>query len=437
MPAPGIDHHAARIPAAYLGEMMARQLPSISVGGFPVAGQPLVMPRRDYDALLNATARLLQLQREAVAQLAPNSRGRLAALKGDPGAFPRFVADEAFELRHAIDMARADVVLSPAGPKFIEFNVGGGFAGMVQFEVLRRIWRTAAADHHDHPLVGQDPYHPFANLIARTCAEYDAPPAAVFLSSFDDSGRTVEELDSQLRFLRGHGVPAEYADVRSVDPADLLSRSPRPVGVVQLSEREALDNGWDLTALLELVSAGMIAIPSQSARLVDSKKAMALLSEGLPWMSEPDRDLVRRYLPWTRVVREQRVDWSGRTWDLPRLLAAEQHRFVLKGSAGLSGREVFFGAGCSSAEWHRLIATAVDTEYYIVQEVVDSLRLPVRVLHDASGTHDYRTVKMVVSPFCLGGVPVGCHARMDPAEGIGLVTRGTGAFPGCLLGAPS
>jgi hypothetical protein len=419
-----------------LAGMMAQHMPSISVGGFPVAGQPLVLARRDYDALLDATARLLNLQRKAIANLAPDSRGRLAALKCDPAAFPRFVADEQFELQHAIDMARADVILSPGGPRFIEFNVGGGFAGMVQFEVLRRIWADVGAARHEPPLAGNSPFSPLADLVTRTCAENGAPPSAVFLTSFDDSGRTMGELDSQLRFLREYAVPAEYADVRSLDPGHIMSRSPRPVGIVQLSEREAVDAGWDITALLDLVASGMTAIPSQSARLVDSKKVMALLSEGLPWMSDADHALVRRYIPWTRIVRDRIVDWAQRSCHIQQLLIAEKHRFVLKGSAGLSGKEVIFGAHCTPHEWEQLVTAALETEYYIAQEVVDSVRVPVRVLHDAAGSHEYCTVKMVVSPFCLGGIPVGCHVRMDPAEGVGLVTRSTGAFPGCLLGAP-
>jgi hypothetical protein len=178
-------------------------------------------------------------------------------------------------------MARADVILSPDGPRFIEFNVGGGFAGMVQVDVLRRIWAEISATSHEPVLAWDSPFAPLADLITRTCAENGDPPAAVFLNSFDDSGRTLGELDSQLRFLREYAVPAEYTDVRSVDPAQILSRSPRPVGVVQLSEREAVDAGWDITPLLGLIASGMTAIPSQSARLADSKKVMALLSDAL------------------------------------------------------------------------------------------------------------------------------------------------------------
>lgn len=431
----GLDY-AAGVPLARLASVLAAQLPSISVSGFPVAAQPIILPRRDYADLLDATAGLLRLQHTAVKKMAADHEGRLAELKADRAGFPRFVADDHFEMLHAIDMARADVILGPTGPQFIEFNVGGGFAGMVQFEVLRRIWRDVGAAGGQPPLTADSPYDSLAALISRTCAGTGSRPAVLFLNSFDDSGRTSAELETQLGFLRERGVPAGFADVRTISVDEVLAASPRPVVIVQFSEREALDAGWDISSLLQMLAAGMTAIPSQSARILDSKKVMALLSEGLPWMLEADHALVRRYVPWTRIVRDRTVHWAGRACHIQQLLVEEQSKFVLKGSAGLSGKEVTFGAHCTADNWAKLVASALETEYYVAQEVVESARVPIRVLHDEAGSHDYSTVKMVVSPFCIGGIPTGCHVRMDPTAGLGLVTRGTGAFPGCLLGAP-
>lgn len=431
----GLDY-AAGFPLARLAKIMASQLPSISVSGFPVAAQPIVVPRRDYADLLTATAAFLRLQHAAVKNMAADHTGRLAELKADRVDFPRFVADDHFEMLHASDMARADVILGPTGPQFIEFNVGGGFAGMVQFEVLRRIWREVGDACGQPPLTAGSPFDSLAALISRTCAETGRRPEVLFLNSFDDSGRTPAELETQLGFLRERGVPARFADVRTVSVEDVLAASARPVVIVQFSEREALDAGWDISSLLHMLAAGMTAIPSQSARLIDSKKVMALLSEGLPWMGKGDYALVRRYVPWTRIVRDRTVHWGDRAWHIQQLLIEEQPKFVLKGSAGLSGKEVTFGAHCTADRWAQLVSSALDTEYYVAQEVVESVRVPIRVLHDDVGRHDCSTVKMVVSPFCIGGIPTGCHVRMDPTAGLGLVTRGTGAFPGCLLGAP-
>lgn len=406
------------VTAPEVARAIADRLPLISAAGFPVAAEPVVLPQREYEDLLTATARLLELQREIVVRLASDRDGRLNALRADRSAMPRFVDDEDFELQHAIDMARADVVITAEGPRFIEFNVGGGFGGMVQFEVQRRIWR----DHADPGLLGTDPYAAFAALIARTAQEHDVLPEPVFLTSFADSGRTEEELRTQVSLLAEHGINATFVDFRHL-PAVPRNR----VAVVQFSEREARDEGWDMASVLSLSDARTVGIPSQSSRLIDSKKVLALLSEEPGWLSEEDRDLVRRFVPWTRIVRA----------DLRDQLLDDPSRFVLKGSAGLSGKEVHFGAHCTTAEWRQLVASAVRSEYYVAQEVMKSVTVRLKVMRDGAGHEDMVTAQMVVSPFCIGGVPTGCHVRLSPSLEIGLVTRPTGAFPGCLLGAPT
>ncbi|MEO7262668.1 MAG: hypothetical protein ABI047_15645 [Jatrophihabitantaceae bacterium] len=426
----------ASLPVPRLAEMLAEQLLTISPKtGFPVVGQPLIIPHDEYRSLLSATSRLLRLQLTAIRNIAPDAQGRLAALKADPAAFSRFTADEDFELRHAADMARADVIIGATGFQFIEFNVGGGFGGMVEFEALRQVWQRVAIASGEPQLTGDSPYAAFARLIRQTASEHGARPAALVLAYFE-ADWTAEELGGQCDFLREHQIPTELADVGSMSVAEITASSPYPIGIVQLSDREAVDAGWDLSRLQALQRAGLTAIPSQSARLIDSKKVLALLSEGLPWMNEADHAFVQRFVPWTRIVRNCDTTWETRVYSLQDLLLAEQSRFVIKGSAGLAGNEVIFGANCSPQEWSRLVGTAVESEYYVAQEVVDSAPVKVRVIHDEYGTHDYRTVRMVVSPFCIGGVPSGCYVRMAQAPNTGLVTRDTGAFIGCLLGAP-
>ncbi|MDQ3762556.1 MAG: hypothetical protein M3460_13065 [Actinomycetota bacterium] len=99
-------------------------------------------------------------------------------------------------------------------------------------------------------------------------------------------------------------------------------------------------------------------------------------------------------------------------------------------------KEVIFGVDCSPSDWQRLIASAVETEYYVAQEVVEFVHVPVRVMYDDNGNSDFIVAKLIVSPFCIGGVSSECHVRMDSAQKIGVVTQGAGALPGCLLGAP-
>ncbi|SDW49852.1 hypothetical protein SAMN05421504_101752 [Amycolatopsis xylanica] len=422
--------HSPERVAEMLGEAMR-----ISPGGqFPLAAEPVVVPRESYRSLLDATARLLELHRVAVANLAPDTAGRMTALKADPALFPRFTADEAFELGHATDVARADVMIGADGPRFLEFNVGASVGCMAQFERLRRAWRDLASEAGKPVLTGTDLYAPLAEVLKRSCKELGVGPEVLLIDTSDDLQTTSAYVDAQLGLLREHGVHARFTELRDLGRVEDLGNV---LGVVQFSEGEAARFGWDISPLASAMGAGLTAVPSQTARLLDTKKVLALLSEGLPWMTGDDRDLVRRFVPWSRVTGDRQVTWRGQAHDLPRLLLNRPELFVLKLAAGLYSDDVYFGATATDREWRQLVATATETEDYIAQELVEPLRPPMAVLLDESGRTETVRAKMVVSPFCVGGVATGCYVRFNTAATPGILSVHDGLMRGCLLGEPS
>ncbi|MER5539944.1 hypothetical protein [Streptomyces mirabilis] len=419
-----------------VAEIVEHDLRELSLGRFPIAAEPITVPLSSYRDLLEATRRLMELQHTAISNLAPDRHGRMVALKADPADFPRFTDDEPFEMRHAADVARADVMICQSGPQFIEFNVGAGVGGMLTFELQRRFWQRVRAEADEPPLTGVDLFEQLARVITRTAAELGIAPSALLIGTLDDPGKSQRNFDLQIDLLQQFGVQARFADLRDLreltGPAGGIANA---VGVVQFSENEANARGWDMSSLVTAVKAGLTAVPSQSARLMDSKKVLALLSEGLPWMSRDDLELVRRYVPWSRVVGDRPVEWRGHRYNLPRLLIERQECFVLKGAAGLSAQEVFFGATLSDREWKDLVHEATESEYYVAQETVTPVLHPVQMMLDESGRTETVLANSVISPFCLGGVPAGCHVRFDTVIGPGPVSRDSGARLGCLLGA--
>lgn len=353
-------------------------------------------------------------------------------------AFERFVPDPVFEIGHTVDFARADVVLTRYGPQFIEFNVGGGVGGMVEFELQRRAWTQLRREAGLPDMVGGSLYDQVADVIKRTCDEYGLPRSATLVGTVDDSGKNHRHFRAQVEFLEERGVSARFVELsRFAEALDGSGEIGNSVAVAQFAEYEARLNGWNTAPFADAVRGGLVAVPSQTARLIDSKKVLALVSEGLPWMSEEDRRFVNRYVPWSRILTDRLVEWRGQSIGLVELLVKHKDSFVLKGAAGLSAREVHFGASCTEEEWWELLSKLVATEYYTVQEVVDPLPRQVRVLYDEDGS--MRTVRadLIVSPFCIGGTPAGCHLRFAAASAEPrAITRGSGGLQGCLLGAP-
>ncbi|MFE3414749.1 hypothetical protein ACFXMT_42510 [Streptomyces mirabilis] len=426
--------YTADYPQSRLAGLFLEQLPVIAAGGFPAAMHPLTLPRAEYSDLMASTTALVALHQKAVRYMGNDSSARLQALRADPSEFPREFLDEEYEHGHSADMARGDVIISPDGPKFIELNVGAGFGGMVQFEIHRRIWSQVAAESGKPQLIGTDPYASLARLIAKSSDALGTAPAVAFINSGEDTGRPRAQVEAQLELLKGHGVTARNIDFRSgLD--DIRLDEPSPLAIFQYSERESLDEGWDLSGVRELISRGFRGIPSQTARLLDSKKILALLSEGLPWMSSEEVELVQRVVPWTRIVRDVEVRWHGEQVPMYSLLANHQDLFTLKGSAGYSAKEVTFGHECSADEWRSRVRSAMETEYFVAQEIVDSVEIAVDVLYDDSGRSRELLGKLVVNPFCIDGVTTGCRARIDLASKRVISLRG-GASTACLLGDP-
>ncbi|MDO0933578.1 hypothetical protein QQY66_18515 [Streptomyces sp. DG2A-72] len=430
-----LKEYTADYPRSRLVDLYVDQLPVITAGGFPAAMYPLTLPRAEYADLTASTTALVALHQKAVRLLGDDSAARMQALRANPSEFPREFLDEEYEHDHSADMARGDVIISADGPKFIELNVGAGFGGMVQFEVHRRIWSQVATESGQPQLIGTDPYASLARLISKSAATLGTAQSAAFINSGEDSGRPRAQVEAQLELLRDHGVTAKNVDFRSHLDEIKLGDS-NPLAIFQYSERESLDEGWDLSGIRELTSLGLRGIPSQTARLLDSKKILAMLSEGLPWMSAEDVRLVQRVVPWTRIVRDAEVDWHGSRVAMYDLLVTHQNRFVLKGSAGYSAKEVNFGYEYDADEWDSRVRSAIETEYFVAQEVVESVELAVDIMHDDSGNSHEMLGKLVVNPFCVDGVTTGCRARIDLASKRVISLKG-GASTACLLGDPT
>lgn len=422
------------LPPEPIFEVITEELRGMPRIGFPFALQPMVVPQSSYRELLSATTELLLLLRRTVVELAGDREGRIAALDIDPAYCPLFTSDEDFELRHCADMARADVIVGPDGPKFVEINVGQ-FGGMPHFMQWQKAWARLREKAGRPAFVAADAYSRLARLITATSAELGVPPSAVIVGTPRDWGpdTTTRRFDVEVDALRGQGVPAIHLDFDDLLAGIGLPDQIRwPLGIAEFTPMDAWEVGYSLAPARAAQEAGMVLIPSQSAWFLHTKKTLALLSEGLPWMTRRDTELVERYVPWSRVVGDRKVRWRDASHDLPRLLIEHQESFVLKGATGWSCREVFFGWTTPAPQWAELVEEAVRTGYFIVQERVHLETYPMDLMTE-SGEIRRVQAESVISPFCLGGDSAGCFVRFVEADDQALAIGGDGVGWSCLL----
>jgi len=142
-------------------------------------------------------------------------------------------------------------------------------------------------------------------------------------------------------------------------------------------------------------------------------------------LTDDERALVERCVPWTRRVAERRTLHAGREVDLLPHVVERRETMVLKPAHGYGGLEVLIGDETPAAEWERAVQAAC-LEPWVVQERV---AIPEEVFPTcASGTLAFSPFKLNANPFYAAGLEVGAVARASRASVIN-VSAGGGSVP--------
>lgn len=184
----------------------------------------------------------------------------------------------------------------------------------------------------------------------------------------------------------------------------------RDYGVLDLFD--LAEEGVDVAPMRALFSGNRM-ISSIAAEL-DQKSCWEVFTDPdlvQRYFSAEERQVLRRHIPWTRVVADRRTtDPNGNRIELLDYLVAERETLVLKPNRSYGGEGVTVGPSTPEAEWDAVIQTALaDEERWVVQQLVT---LPVQEfpVPDADG-------RVHSEPFyvVMGFVP--------SRYGLGLVAR--------------
>jgi hypothetical protein len=136
----------------------------------------------------------------------------------------------------------------------------------------------------------------------------------------------------------------------------------------------------DLSAPTDAMKPLMDAVRAGAVRTLDGVSLGLLCSykHTLEILSDPAHAamfepavaaVLTKHVPWTRVVRERKTSYAGRTIDLAPFVAQQRERFVLKPSGGARGEGVTLGRLVDDATWKKTLARALK-QPYVVQEIV-------------------------------------------------------------------
>ncbi|MGD3110860.1 hypothetical protein [Streptomyces sp. YGL11-2] len=415
-------------------DVMQRELADCGVRLDPelLPQQPFLLPESSYQELFNSAFALLRLLKKAVQHAGDTREARLAALGADESAYPVFTGDEEFEDRYSDLMARPDVVIGPDGPKFVEFNVSGTFGGTTETHVFSRIWHQVYGDRARSGFWGFDSYEARVKALQSVLDELGVDRAVAVLGSRRDIPNATSNryYDREIQLLRQNGIRATFFEPEELlDGLGLPGALRYPVGLRYFNVMDWQAHGIDFAPVRTAVEAGWQLVPSQSCGMIANKKVLAWVSSGQPWMSDTEREIAERYLPWTREVKPGEVVWQGRPWSLSELLLANPENFVLKKSIGMMGLEVLIGRTADADTWSRTVREALAEGDSIVQEYVEPAHVPMVLGNGSPDGSVTVSVAPVFSPCLYGTNPGGCLVRFFPDGSSDVVSAwGHGAL---------
>jgi len=419
---------APAAPADTIREMLRTEIRDT---GWPyqplLPAAPIALPRASYAALFRVTAALLDLVRRAALESADTTAGRLAAYNMPRSERQLFVDDQFIEERYADCVARPDIVIGPDGPQFLEFNVSGALGGPVETHCRLEVWRKLYADDEGRvPFSYQDPLAVRAEMFRALCAELAVAPRVALVGSVRDQGvESTRYFDLEAEYLNSHGLTARFFEPEDLHEAwDCPAHLRYPLGLRNFTIPDWVELGIDTAPVQAALDHGCLLVGTQTSTFLSSKLTMGLLSEGRPWMSAAERELVNTYLPCTRILSDRRTSWAGQEVDLVRFSVDNRERLVLKAGLGMSGRQVIIGRKSGQAEWETAVVAAAGASTSVVQEFVAPRTCRLAMIADSSDQPHDVDVAPVLGPLLFGGRPAGMFSRFfgDGTAGIVSIT---------------
>ncbi len=404
---------------------------------------PLFVDRHQQDRCAEAILSLGEVVRAVPHRVFGGDAERLAAWYGLDLSTARVMARLLADPTHlAPIVARGDFVDTEDGLSCVEINVagnlGGWTTGLWERHYLRAPPVRDFVRREGLDLVGVDTLDVFFAHVLGVAASAGldgegevrvalaAPPNMIdslALPSF--AAERFQAFLGSYGTCSGELVVCSYEDLEVVDGLRVHLQDRRVHVVIESYA------GIVPPRLFQPWMAGGVAfLNGPAGRLLNDRRTLALVSEAAATdlLSEAEREVVRKHLPWTRVAADETVAFRGRRERLPALLEEERASMVLKRTGSLGGEKVVMGATTDPEEWRARVEQAVAEPGWIAQERL--LSLPYAFQHGPVGWVPH---EVVWGLFAFGDRYGGGFLRMMPQGGSGVVNASRGADDGAFL----
>ncbi len=335
--------------------------------------------------------------------------------------------------------ARMDAFMTEQSFKFVEIN-GESPAGIAYIHELGKIYRELPVFQQFEEQFPARFVSPLEHTLFAFLLIYheqfegrEEKPAFAIVDHLD--GPTIHEFRLIKQYAERLGYPCEIAAPQSLDCHDgWIYANGRKIDILyrRLLMNEFYEIKDDCQAYLNGYRAQKTCyLNSFRAKLVHKKAILALLTDEqyAQVLDVPQREAVRRHIPWTRRLRDRETSFRGLDIDLVEFVRANRKYFVIKPNDAYGGAGVTLGFAADQSEWDGAIRQGL-AHGHVVQETVDIYREPFLVQTE-SGWDRIPTI-IDLDPYINGPLVGGCLTRTS-ATNLANVTAGGGTLPMFIL----
>jgi hypothetical protein len=378
---------------------------------------------------------------------------RVAAAAIDDPALLRYLALSDEEIRLArIDpgyattstAARADAFVLPDSLQFAEYN-GESPAGPAYSQGLAELFADEPVMARFREQFDARMYRPVDLLLGALVDSYrewggSASPPLIAIVDWREVP-TFSEFEILRDAFTTLGVPTVICDPRDLefDGSSLFAGGRR----IDLVYRRVLINDMiarpaDCRALVQAYQARAVCVANSLRCKIPHKKAFfAVLTDDTyrHLFSADERELIRRHIPWTAVVRDGVVLRDGRMVDLVPYLRSHRDTLVIKPNDEYGGTGVTLGWETSAAQWDEVIARALAEadSVWVAQEKIAVRREQFPICNQAEpGGTAIREMLVDFAPYVFRGRVAGFLTRLS-STGLANVTSGGGQVPAFVI----
>ena len=244
---------------------------------------------------------------------------------------------------------------------------------------------------------------------------------------------TVSEFELFREFFESAGYPSVICTPQELEFRDnRLSVNGLGIEIVykRLLVNEYLPIIEEYPALLNAYRTRAICmVNSFRSKLIHKKALFAVLTDQrrASLFSHGEQAAIRAHVPWTRIVKDERSDYTGEKIELLEFVRRNSERLVLKPNDDYGGHGITIGWNANQTDWDDAIEAALANGDYLVQERVSTARETFPAL-TANGRIEFAEQLVDLDPLLFNGKVGSAFTRLSYTE-LANVSSGGGMVP--------